>query len=270
MTKVKLFCLLSCLIPVGNVFAVSLEELKKAGEDALETTKSKAGEIYESGKKKSGELLDDGKEATDELYNKAKNAIKKERTSRDNRKDSFLTLNWSPLVLASFPLPKSGFQAGWVASESVTIDPEYLSGGIGFSVAKLDIGKISDTLITLPVRYFPGNSFNTKVGGTYRKLSVVIGDSILSRIINRPAHLDLLEYKFYSLNVGLGNRWQLNNGITLGADWIDLNVPLSAQKNETITSYITDETDKKNVKTAINILTAVQFTALKFQIGYTF
>lgn len=270
MTKLKLFWVISCLTPVGNAFAVSLEGLKKAGGDALEKSKSKAGEIYESGKKKSGELLDEGKEATDELYSKAKNAIKKERTSRDNRKDSLLTLNWSPFVLASFPMPKSGFQAGWVASESVTIDPEYLSGGIGFSLAKLDIGKISDTLITLPMRYFPGNSFNTKVGATYRKLSVVIGDSILSRIINRPAHLDLLEYKFYSLNIGLGNRWQLDNGITLGADWIDLNVPFSAKKNEAVTSYITDENDKKSVKTAIDILTAVQFTALKFQIGYTF
>ena len=167
-------------------------------------------------------------------------------------------------------LSKSGFQVGWVVNEAWTIDPEYLSGSFGFDIAKISIGEISESLISLPLRYFPGNTFNWKFGGTYRKLTVVLGDTILQKIVNRPTALDLLEYKFYSLNLGIGNRWQLNNGITLGADWLDINIPLSVKRNEIITTFITDENDKKNVRRGIDLLTAVQFTALKFQIGYTF
>lgn len=259
MKKLILAGVLSIPLPCCNSFGADLEDLKSAGKEAIESSKSKANKIFEG-----------GKNATKEIYSRAKTSLKGERTSRDNRGESILTINWSPFVLASFPLPKSGYQAGWIVNEAITLDPEFLSGGIGFSISKLDIGKISDSLIIIPIRYFPGNSFNYKVGGTYRKLAVVLGDSILSKIINRPAHLDLLEYKSYSLNLAFGNRWQLNNGITLGADWVDVNIPLSVQKNETITTYITDESDKKNVKNGIEILTAVQFTSLKFQIGYTF
>lgn len=155
--------------------------------------------------------------------------VKRERTSRDNRKDSFLTLNLSPFVYLSYPLPKSGLQVGWVVNEAWTVDPEYLSGSFGFDIAKISIGEISESLISLPLRYFPGNNFNWKFGGTYRKLTVVLGNTILEKIVNRPKSLDLLEYKFYSLNLGFGNRWQLNNGITLGADWLDINIPLSVK-----------------------------------------
>ncbi|MEN9811101.1 MAG: hypothetical protein RLZZ488_2668 [Pseudomonadota bacterium] len=298
-----LFCALLLTAPMHKALAVDVEHLMKSGGEAFDSIKSKGQQMYESGKSTTGELLDKGKETTGELYEKGKETtgelyekgkettgeiidkgkktavdtydktvemVKKERTSRDNRKDSFLTLNLSPFVYFSLPLPKSGFQIGWVINEGWTVDPEYLSGSFGFDVAKISIGEISETLISLPLRYFPGNNFNWKFGGTYRKLTAVLGNTILEKIVNRPTTLDLLEYKFYSINLGLGNRWQLNNGITLGADWLDFNIPVSVERNEIITSYITDENDRKNVRRGIDILTALQFTALKLQIGYTF
>ena len=195
-----LFCALLLTIPTNAALAVDVEHLMKSGGDAFDAVKSKSKQIYESGKSTTGELLDKGKETGGELLDKGKETggemidkgkktavdtyektlemVKKERTSRDNRKDSFLTLNLSPFVYFSLPLPKSGFQIGWVINEAWTVDPEYLSGSFGFDVAKVSIGEISETLISLPLRYFPGNNFNWKFGGTYRKLTVVLGNTI--------------------------------------------------------------------------------------------
>ncbi len=236
----------------------------------METVKEKTKEAYEASKEATKKAYDASKEKAGELYDKAKNAIIPKRTSRDNRRDSFLSLNLSPFVLLSYPLPKSGLQVGYIVNESLTIDPEYLSGGYGFAVAKLNIGEISDTIISLPVRYFPGNSFNFRGGVSYRKLSATMGDSIVSKIAERPAHLDVLEITSYAVNLGVGNRWQFDNGITLGADWIDINIPVYSERKEIITKYIKDKKDKKYVSNAITILSAFQLTAVKLQMGYTF
>jgi hypothetical protein len=163
-----------------NAFAVDMDTVKEETKEAYESSKEATQRAYDTSKEKAAELYDKAKVEASDLYDKAKQAITPERTSRDNRRDSFLSLNWSPFVFLSFPLPKSGFQAGYIVNESFTIDPEYLSGGYGFAVAKLNVGKISDTIISVPVRYFPGNSFNIRGGVSYRKLSATIGESMLT------------------------------------------------------------------------------------------
>lgn len=87
-----------------------------------------------------------------------------------------------------------------------------------------------------------------------------------------PREYNLLSVKSFGVTFGLGNRWQLRNGLSLGVDWFHLNIPLSVFEADA--DYLrsnADQDDKNEIDDVLNILKRVPtFSLLKLQVGYTF
>jgi hypothetical protein len=192
------------------------------------------------------------------------------KTSRENRSESTITILWNPMSFA-LPLPATGFQVGYLFNEEWSLEPEYQSGAYEVSFPIAEIGKIDEKIYLLPFRWYSGNSFNLKFGLSHRKLGVEIGDSLLASLNREMLHLNLVNISSYNLNFGVGNRWQFENGITLGADWFDINIPVITSMDEQVSKFLSNSNDKKTLEKAINLLRYFPpVTFLKFQIGYTF
>lgn len=193
------------------------------------------------------------------------------RTSLDNRKESFLSLLWNPYSFLSVVLPKWGLQIGYVFNEQWSLEPEYQSGSFGWGLAKFDVGKISEKNYLVPARMYIGNSFNFKFGPGYHTLNIDIGDKLLSKLTRQDLHLEIVDISAYVLNLGLGNRFQFDNGITVGADWFDISVPLVTQLNEKASPYFSDANERDKFLKTINLLRNFpSMTIAKIQVGYTF
>lgn len=87
-----------------------------------------------------------------------------------------------------------------------------------------------------------------------------------------PSDFNILSVKSVGVTLGLGNRWQLKNGMSLGVDWFHLNIPVSVF--ETDADYLNsdaDQQDKEDIRDVLDVLKRVPtFSFLKFQVGYTF
>ena len=68
----------------------------------------------------------------------------------------------------------------------------------------------------------------------------------------------------------LGNRWQFNNWV-IGFDWFTLYVPLIIlESNTQYLDYATNQSDRETVKDVLDVIERFPtFTALKFQVGYS-
>jgi hypothetical protein len=193
------------------------------------------------------------------------------KESHDNRQDSTFSILWNPFSYLSLVVPKWGLQVGWILSKNWSIEPEYQSGSFGLAISKFDVGKISEKNIILPFRRYIGNSFNLRFGPGYHSLEVDLGDKWLSKVSREKLHLNLVKISAYVINLGFGNRWQLDNGISLGADWFEISIPVHTKMDEQITQHIPDENDRKNALNALKVLRYFPSTTVfKLQLGYAF
>ncbi len=191
---------------------------------------------------------------------------------RRNANNYYALATYSPIDLL---IPnKMGITFGLIESEDITWDFEWMNGSLGVPHLISDIGRMSDSRVSIIKRsYSASNSFNFNYGITYFDFGIHLGDDLISKITggNYPS-IDLVSLKSLGVNIGLGNRWTFEHDITLGVDWISWAQPLiTINKNSAFLDYATDASDRDNVKKALSIVQYFpRWTILKLQIGILF
>ncbi len=175
--------------------------------------------------------------------------------------------------------------ATWIPSKiglSYTYSPTAIgSWELSYSRGKIsapffisDIGTVSDSHLSLLYRsYSRRNTFAVIYGLNYYKFDAHLSSEFLSSISSGPvSDYNILAVESLGATIGFGNRWQLKNGMSLGVDWFQLNIPLHVFKTEA--NYLSsnaDPEDKKDIENVLDILKRVPtFSFLKLQAGYTF
>ena len=200
--------------------------------------------------------------------------IFKAETSQDLRKNpgTFVNGSYSPydLIIPS----KWGLSLGYNKDNNNQYELEYIVGTIAVPFIIDDLGKMSDSRISLIKRsYLGSNSFNISYGLSYFDFNLVLGDKLLNSLSSGvyPA-VDVASVKSIGFNVGLGNRWQYNKNLILGVDWFSWSQPLHLIKKEApFLDYSTNESDKKTVSDALNLIAYFpRLAIIKLQIGWLF
>ncbi len=193
--------------------------------------------------------------------------------ARRRTEDYFVLGNYSPFDLlipskigASFGVIRLGGNKTW--------ELEYLNGSVAVPFLVKDLGKMSDTRISLIGRnYFGGNSFNLSYGFSYFDFSLHLGDSLLSGLSGGAyPSIDLIQIQSLGYNVAVGNRWSLDHNIAIGVDWISWAQPVfTMSKKSEFLDHATNAEDRDKVDTAMKIITYFpRFAAFKVQLGILF
>ncbi len=191
----------------------------------------------------------------------------------DRRQDSRfdVLVEYSPLDLI---LPsKIGGSLGYVESSAYTFELEYLGASISPPAFLENVGGFTDRRISLVVRsYGDRNSFNFHYGLSYFDMQIHVGSKYLQSSSGRPADVDLLASRSLGFVVGVGNRWVLPHGFTVGVDWISWSQPLIiVEKNSDLLKYIQDQHDRDVLESLISTIGYFpRFTVLKVGLGLTF
>lgn len=196
-----------------------------------------------------------------------------ERNSRFLRgeKSFFIMGNYSHLDLL---LPaKTGATIGWNTSSANDWEFEYLKGTIKPPFFE-DIGSMTDERMSLIRRsFFSSNSFNFFYGFAYHDFKVKLGDELLNRLsAGVYPDLTMLRVASWGAVIGIGNRWMIDPGLTLGIDWISWSQPLiSAKKEAPFLDYVTNKQDKDDVEKAMGFLQYFpRFVLFKLSVGWSF
>lgn len=149
----------------------------------------------------------------------------------------------------------------------------YSRGSVAAPFFLDDLGSITESSISLLYRsYSRRNSFSFIYGLNYYNFDARLSGEYLASVTGDPSDFNILRVRSIGVTVGLGNRWQLKNGVSLGVDWFHLNIPVNVF--ETDADYLNsdaDPEDKEDVRDALDFLKRVPtFSFLKLQVGYTF
>lgn len=175
--------------------------------------------------------------------------------------------------------------ATWIPSKlglSYTYSPDlmksyevsFLRGNLAAPFFLKDLGSISDFHLSALYRsYSARNSFAVIYGLNYYKFNARMSGKYTNSASNTSnPDLNLLLVESIGVTFGLGNRWQLKNGVSFGVDWFHLNMPLIVFRTEAdLLKSDADKEDKNEIKNVLDLLKRVPtFAFLKFQIGYSF
>lgn len=135
----------------------------------------------------------------------------------------------------------------------------------------LKLGEISEKRYSLMAKRYLGNSFYLDFGAVYSDIKAQLGSRAMDLLINQNSTRSL-EVANWGALVGLGNRWQWDNGVTFGVDWIRMNLPLFTSKNEdNILSNISSSNSRSQIKSYIDKFNHIPtFVILGVNLGYTF
>jgi hypothetical protein len=211
-----------------------------------------------------------GQTAKDKVEQVSKNLAE----TRENRatSDYFAYLNYSPLDLL---IPsKMGFTLGYSQSTDKTWEFEYLRGSLSVPFVVEDLGKMTDERFSLIKRsYYGGNSFNFSYGVTYFDFSLHLGDQLLNRVTGGTyPSIDLVELQSLGFNIGIGNRWAVNQNFTFGVDWVSWAQPVFiTSKKSAFLDYANNQQDKDDVDKGVKLISYFpRFAFLKLQLGILF
>ncbi|MGE0525836.1 MAG: hypothetical protein AB7G93_12935 [Bdellovibrionales bacterium] len=194
--------------------------------------------------------------------------------SRSNRAVQNWTglASWSPLDM--WIPSKWGLSAVYVASPATSFEFEYLRGTLGVGFFGKDLGEIREERYTAMVRrYGRRNSFNYFAGFNYTRLQSHLGEKFLSTLAgSERTFANVVDFASMGLSLGLGNRWQFKNGLTFGADWLAINIPLWLVKEDTPFLDLTSSTERaEDVRDWLRIVRRIPALAtLKLQVGFSF
>jgi hypothetical protein len=157
-----------------------------------------------------------------------------------------------------------------IFNEKWSLEGEYAWSSIDSSIYGIDLGEIREKRYTLQARRYVGNSFNWTFGFIYSDFNARLGSDILDGLGNE------INSSFTVQNLGItggfGNRWQWQNGFTLGVDWFRLNVPVvETAVKDNVLDDVPNAGDQDDVKKVIRTFNRVPtFVLLGLNFGYTF
>lgn len=194
----------------------------------------------------------------------------KKENSQARRVDSFGTIMVGYQPITSWLPSKKAVSYTHIFNDKWSLEGEYSWASIEAPYIGVDLGAIKEKRYTLHARRFVGNSFHFTFGVIYSDFSARLGDEVLDNFgteISREVEASNL-----GLTGGLGNRWQLNNGITWGVDWIRINIPvLETNVDDNVLDDIASESDQEDVKKVIRTFNRIPtFVLFGLHLGYTF
>ena len=222
-------------------------------------------------------LLDttNGSKASPESLDSSTAAETSSSDIRANRKWG-LSVHYTPLSDLAL---KFGAQASFNANKNVQTGLSFLAGGGDYKekIGKSEGVNIDKLMITgweadFYFRYFIGNSFALKSGIGYRNLSV----DYRSSSSTQNFVLDLkLQISSIVVPMFIGNHWTLDNGLTLGCDWIGAFIPVSGKSTASTTltgasSGIVESLNNKMQDLGKKLSNQVSYTLLVIGVGYQF
>lgn len=151
-----------------------------------------------------------------------------------------------------------------------SIEAEYAWSTVSFPVMGIDLGKIKETRSTLQARRYLGESFHFMFGGLLNDLDARLGSDFLDRFDNPiNSHLQIQNL---GITLGAGNRFHWQNGLTLGVDWVRMNIPVYETKvKDNVIGEVTSSGEQEDLKKIIKTFNRVPtFVILGLSLGYTF
>jgi hypothetical protein len=176
-----------------------------------------------------------------------------------------------------------GYQllTSWVPSKKVlayehhfnqkwSLEFEYAWSKLDSPLIGVDIGSIRERRFTLLGKRYFGNSFHIQLGPYLNDFEAGVGSDILDNL--GAGARSSFGVEGLGLALGMGNQWQWQNGLSLGLDWLRLNVPVKETKVESrVLADVTNRKDAKEIKDAIRKFNYIPtFVILGIKLGYTF
>lgn len=196
-----------------------------------------------------------------------KEAHKKSRTEQF-RADSHHTIMVGYQLLTTWLPGKKTVSYTYIFNQDWSLEGEYSWQTINADFIGVDLGEISERRYSLLGRRYFGNSFHMIMGAMYQDFRATAS----AKIINQGVDASRFGAQGIGAVIGLGNRWQLKNGITLGIDWMRVNVPLLTTKtDDKILKGINNDSDSDDVKKVIRTFNRFPtFVVFGLSVGYTF
>lgn len=169
---------------------------------------------------------------------------------------------------------KLGMTLAYAKSPASVYELDYMQGKIGYDYFGVNLGEIKEQRISLLWRSFAKrDTFNFQMGVHYNKVNVHLGDDLLSQVVpGTDLDYTLMTLETLGVSWGVGNRWQLRNGLTLGGDWFQLHVPLLTLREKTdFIQATSDGDDRDDAKYLVRLVKYFpRVVLLKLQIGFAF
>jgi len=160
--------------------------------------------------------------------------------------------------------------SGVYGDDSRTYELAYQSASYSFDFLIDDLGKITDQRIHLTTRSHTWDgSFNFQYGIYYNSILVELGNAYTAALGNK---YDVLRVDTVGVVWGMGNRWNWDNGLSLGLDWFKIFIPLKVVNKDT--KFLDENTDPDNQDDVDELVEGLShipaFTLAHFEIGYRF
>jgi hypothetical protein len=169
---------------------------------------------------------------------------------------------------------KYGVQFAYMPTNQQSFEFEYLRGSFGSGFLGNDLGEVLEQRVTVQSRYFLTDTLNYHAGLHYNYFEVQLKDKYTSNVPVNPDDEDygLVELATVGITLGVGNRWQFDNGMEVGVDWVQLQMPLiRLQQNSPILDLSADAESRDQVSEALRRMRDnPRFALLKIQAGISF
>ena len=131
-------------------------------------------------------------------------------------------------------------------SQDHALEYEFATGKKQLDVNSVELGDLTEYRYSLLWKYFLKNSFHVSFGTYFNQLDFEVGENV--RDVDGNAIDEEIKVMTYGLSVGIGNRWQWDNGFTLGVDWVRVNQPVGDYSENTSVSKRLSEEDQDDLK----------------------
>jgi hypothetical protein len=169
---------------------------------------------------------------------------------------------------------KYGAVIAYIPSPSHMYEFEYLRGTFSSPFTGVDLGSSIEQRLSIQTRYFVTESFNYHAGMNYNFAEIKLKNSYTSTVFINPRNeqYDIIELSTLGVQLGVGNRWFLDNGMEIGVDWIQVAMPLiRTYEYSPFTDLTSDRHKSTQVSDAISRMRDnPRFAVAKIQFGISF
>lgn len=193
-----------------------------------------------------------------------------ESSTRTNRANSLGSVMVGYQLITSWLPSKKTVGYTHIFNEKWSLEAEFTWSSVSDPVFWLDIGEVREERFYLQARRYAGNSFNFSFGGTFSNFRAKLGSDFLGDSGEE------LTSSFGAENIGvtggIGNRWQWSNGLTIGIDWIRINVPvISTYVRDDVLDAVAEDDEQDDLEGVIETFNRIPtFVLFGLNIGYTF